>query len=65
MARKLKPYTEGKFDSCCQFGLQFSRSVPGAATALVGMKQEKHVSENLKLCKIPPIEKNEFNAILA
>ena len=65
LAQKLKPFTDGKFDSCCQFGLQFSRSAPGAALALVGMKREKHVSENLKLCEIAPIEKKEFNAILA
>jgi len=38
-----------------QRALQFTRSAPGIATALVGMKQPDHVLHNLELCQIPPL----------
>lgn len=34
--------------------LQFVRSAPGVTTALVGMKQRRHVEENLALVERPP-----------
>jgi len=37
-----------------QRALQFVRSTPGVTTALVGMKQIRHVDENLRLARIPP-----------
>lgn len=37
-----------------QRALQFVRSTPGVTTALVGMKQIKHVEENLKTARVPP-----------
>ena len=40
--------------------LQFVRSTPGLTTALVGMKQEKHVAENLALLKHPPLTREKF-----
>jgi aryl-alcohol dehydrogenase-like predicted oxidoreductase len=37
-----------------QRALQFVRSTPGVATALVGMKQVSHVEENLRTARVPP-----------
>lgn len=37
-----------------QRALQFVRSTPGVTTALVGMKQQSHVDENLQLARTPP-----------
>jgi len=37
-----------------QRALQFVRSTPGVTTALVGMKQLRHVDENLRTAYIPP-----------
>jgi aryl-alcohol dehydrogenase-like predicted oxidoreductase len=37
-----------------QRALQFVRSTPGVTTALVGMKQLKHVDENLHTACVPP-----------
>ncbi len=41
--------TEVYFDTNAQAALQFVRSIPGVTTALVGMSNPKHVSENLAL----------------
>jgi aryl-alcohol dehydrogenase-like predicted oxidoreductase len=38
-----------------QAALQFVRSTPGLAVALVGMKREEHVIENLATAKVPPL----------
>ena len=48
-----------------QRSLQFVRSTPGLMTALVGMKQEKHVTENLSLAKHPPLTREEFFGLFA
>jgi predicted aldo/keto reductase-like oxidoreductase len=40
--------------SDAQRALQFTRSTPGVTTALVGMKQRRHVDENLALAAHPP-----------
>ncbi len=37
-----------------QRSLQFARSTPGVTTALVGMRREEHVDENLELCRHAP-----------
>ncbi len=50
----------GSIETDAQRSLQFVRSTPGVVTALVGMKQEKHVEENLALAKIPPLGRDEF-----
>ncbi len=63
-SRTLKDSMEGRFESDFQRALQFSRSAPGAAAALIGMKKPKHVSENLKLCQLPPISPTEFETII-
>jgi len=40
--------------------LQFVRSSPGIATALVGMSQLAHVEENLQLMAVPPAGQEQF-----
>lgn len=40
--------------------LQFVRSTPGVTTALVGMKSEDHVLENLSVKELPRLEPNAF-----
>ena len=44
--------------------LQFIRSTPGVLAPLVGQKSPEHVSENLEIMKIPPINEDEFNSLL-
>ena len=44
--------------------LQFIRSTPGVLAPLVGHKLEAHVTENLEIMKIPPMEENEFSALV-
>ncbi len=43
-----------ELDSDAQRALQFTRSLPGVTTALVGMSRVEHVRENLALAKVPP-----------
>ncbi len=43
-----------------QRSLQFVRSTPGAAVALVGMKQISHVEENLKVAEVPPVPREQY-----
>lgn len=40
--------------------LQFVRSMPGISCALVGMKTPRHVSENLSVCRTPPLPVQSF-----
>jgi aryl-alcohol dehydrogenase-like predicted oxidoreductase len=42
-----------ELDSDAQRALQFTRSLPGVTTALVGMSSVEHVRENLALARIP------------
>lgn len=56
LARDLPPVMSqvfGGLKTNAQRSLQFVRSTPGVATALVGMKQIEHVEENLELARIP------------
>lgn len=48
-----------------QRAVQFVRSTPGVATALVGMSQRAHVEENLMVARIPPAPVEEFLKIFA
>jgi aryl-alcohol dehydrogenase-like predicted oxidoreductase len=41
-------------DTPAQRALQFVRSTPGIAAALVGMARREHVSENLAVARVPP-----------
>ena len=43
-----------------QRAIQFARSTPGLTTTLVGMKQTKHIEENLAVAKIPPTPMEDF-----
>lgn len=43
-----------------QRSLQFVRSTPGAAVALVGMKQISHVEENLKVAELPSVPWEQY-----
>ena len=40
--------------------LQFTRSTPGVSVALVGMKSEAHVRENLRIALLPPASVEDF-----
>jgi aryl-alcohol dehydrogenase-like predicted oxidoreductase len=46
-----------------QRALQFVRSAPGLGTALVGMKQEAHVLENLATARVPPTPPDQFERL--
>jgi aryl-alcohol dehydrogenase-like predicted oxidoreductase len=40
--------------------IQFTRSTPGIAVALVGMSQVAHVEANLRLAQVPPASERQF-----
>ena len=44
--------------------LQFIRSCPGVLAPLVGQKSSEHVLENLEIMNIPPIEHDDFLALI-
>jgi aryl-alcohol dehydrogenase-like predicted oxidoreductase len=46
-----------------QRAIQFVRSTPGVACALVGMSRREHVLENLNTAKTPPLNLEQFRAI--
>jgi aryl-alcohol dehydrogenase-like predicted oxidoreductase len=46
-----------------QRALQFVRSTPGVTTALVGMKQTRHVDENLRIARIPPAPWEQYSKL--
>jgi aryl-alcohol dehydrogenase-like predicted oxidoreductase len=43
--------------------IQFSRSAPGLITALVGMAQHEHVTQNVKVALVPPTPKEEWTRL--
>jgi aryl-alcohol dehydrogenase-like predicted oxidoreductase len=43
-----------------QRAIQFVRSTPGIAVALVGMKSVAHVRENLGLATVPPLNREQY-----
>jgi aryl-alcohol dehydrogenase-like predicted oxidoreductase len=47
-------------DTPAQRAIQFVRSSPGVGTALIGMKQARHVEENLAVAKVPPASLEQF-----
>ena len=58
LARDLPPFVGEVFNGLetdAQRSLQFVRSTPGVATALVGMKRLHHVEENLKVAGLSPV----------
>jgi aryl-alcohol dehydrogenase-like predicted oxidoreductase len=50
--------------SLAQKAIQWVRSAPGLSTALVGMKSERHVEENLGLAAAPKMTPAQFQALL-
>lgn len=50
-------------ESDAQRALQFARSTPGVATALVGMKTPAHARENLALAARPPLTTAQYAAL--
>ncbi len=47
-------------ESDAERALQFARSTPGIATALVGMRSVEHVADNLRLVGVPPAPVDQF-----
>jgi aryl-alcohol dehydrogenase-like predicted oxidoreductase len=51
--------------SDAQRAIQFVRSTPGIAAALVGMSHREHVIENLSTAETPPLNLEQFRAIFS
>jgi aryl-alcohol dehydrogenase-like predicted oxidoreductase len=49
-----------RLDTDAQRAIQFVRSSPGVGSALVGMKQVRHVEENLAVARVPPASLEQF-----
>jgi aryl-alcohol dehydrogenase-like predicted oxidoreductase len=66
LSRDLPPIIAETFtglDTDAQRALQFVRSTPGVTTALVGMKQQKHVEENLQTARIAPAPWEQYSKL--
>ena len=48
-----------------QRAIQFVRSTPGIACALVGMSRREHLAENLATARTPPLKLEQFRAIFS
>jgi aryl-alcohol dehydrogenase-like predicted oxidoreductase len=55
----------GNLASDAQRAIQFTRSAPGVATALVGMSRVEHVDENIAVAKVAPLTAAEFKRLFA
>jgi aryl-alcohol dehydrogenase-like predicted oxidoreductase len=49
-----------RLDTDAQRAIQFVRSSPGVGSALIGMKQVRHVEENLAVAQVPPASLEQF-----
>lgn len=58
----LRPYFPGA-DTDAQRAIQFARSTPGIASALVGMCRAEHVDEDLALAMIEPVDPNVIRSM--
>jgi len=54
----------GALTTDAQRAIQFTRSAPGVATALVGMSRVEHVDENLAVSRTPPLDEVSFKRLL-
>ncbi|HLN87584.1 MAG TPA: aldo/keto reductase, partial [Candidatus Limnocylindrales bacterium] len=66
LTRNLPPIIQETFTGLhtdAQRALQFVRSTPGVTTALVGMKQQKHVEENLATARIAPASWEQYSKL--
>jgi len=52
------------YASDAQRALDITRSAPGIACALIGMKQPTHIKENLALCSSPLLEPDVFKELI-
>ncbi|HKV34426.1 MAG TPA: aldo/keto reductase [Pyrinomonadaceae bacterium] len=55
----------GSLATDAQTAIQFVRSAPGVATALVGMSRVEHVEENLALVQIEPASNESFSRLFS
>lgn len=62
LVQRLPPVLARVFglSSNAQRAIQFVRSSPGVGSALIGMKQVRHVEENLAVAKVPPAPLEQF-----
>jgi aryl-alcohol dehydrogenase-like predicted oxidoreductase len=62
LTKKLPPYVSSTLGlgSDSALALQFARSAPGIATALVGMSHREHVAANLELVGVEPAPRDQF-----
>ena len=66
LTRNLPPIIQETFTGLQTDGqraLQFVRSTPGVTTALVGMKQQKHVEENLATARVAPASWEQYSKL--
>jgi aryl-alcohol dehydrogenase-like predicted oxidoreductase len=47
-------------DTNAQRAIQFTRSTPGIAAALVGMSRREHVLENVGVARVAPVTREEY-----
>ena len=45
--------------------IQFARSAPGLATALIGMSRKEHVAANLKVAQLPPASLEKWKSLFS
>ena len=55
----------GSLSTDAQTAIQFVRSTPGVATALVGMSRRAHVEENLQLVGVAPASAGDYSRLFA
>lgn len=63
LANELPPIISEVFqglDTDAQRAIQFVRSTPGVAVALIGMKQVPHVEENLRVAQLSPVTEEQY-----
>ena len=65
LSRNLPPFVANALGmkSDAERALQFVRSTPGVATALVGMSRVEHVRANLALAGVPPASEEQFSKL--
>ena len=66
VARNLPPSIReplGSLATDAQTAIQFVRSTPGVATALVGMGRREHVEENLQLARLDPAGADDYQRV--
>jgi aryl-alcohol dehydrogenase-like predicted oxidoreductase len=68
LSRDLPPELVSRLPGCrtdSQKAIQFTRSTPGVTSALVGMRNELHVAENLSLALVRPLNGREHARLLS